>query len=106
MPASASAPSPEVRHHPDRTPHAKTPQSRDPLMYHTIEFDEALTLDLEISRKQPAERLSVAKGARMRAQLRPHVLETEAGPVEAADLFFEDGTTSRSVPFASFSFVD
>ena len=75
-------------------------------MYHTIEFDVAMTLDLEISRKQPMERLSVAKGARMRAQLRPHVLETEDGPVEAADLFFEDGSAFRSVRFASFSFVD
>ena len=75
-------------------------------MYHTIQFDEPLTLDLEISRKQPLERVSVLRGTRMRAQLRPHVLETAKGLVEAADLFFEDGTASRSIPFASFSFVD
>jgi len=75
-------------------------------MYHTIEFDAALTLDLEISRKHPLERVSVMKGTRLRVQLRPHVLETDVGPVEAADLFFEDGTTSRAVRFASFSFVD
>lgn len=75
-------------------------------MYHTIAFDEALTLDLEISRKQPLERLPVAPGARLRAQLKPHVIDTVDGPVEVADLFFEDGTASRAVPFASFSFVD
>jgi len=106
MPVSASPTSPEVRHDAECTPRAQTPQSRDSLMYHTIEFGEALTLDLEISRKQPLERLSVAKGARMRAQLRPHVLETESGPVEAADLFFEDGSAFRSVRFACFSFID
>ena len=82
------------------------PPEHDLAMYHTIEFDEALTLDLELTRKHPLERVSVLKGTRVRVQLRPHVIETDEGPVEAADLFFEDGTTSRSVPFASFSFVD
>jgi len=75
-------------------------------MYHTIEFDEPLTLDLEISRKHPLERLSVAKGTRLRAQVRPRILETERGPVEVADLFFEDGSAARSVRFSSFSFID
>ena len=75
-------------------------------MYHTIEFGKPLTLDLEISRKQPLEQVAIEKGTRLRAQVRPRILETKGGPVEAADLFFEDGTTSRSVPFASFSFVD
>lgn len=75
-------------------------------MYHTLKFDEALTLDVEISRKQPLEQVSVRKGARVRAQVRPHILETEGGPVEVADLFFEDGTASRGVRFASFRFVD
>jgi len=75
-------------------------------MYHTIEFDEALTLDLELTRKHPLERVSILKGTRLRAQLRPHVLESDEGPIEVADLFFEDGTTSRGVRFSSFSFVD
>ena len=75
-------------------------------MYHTIEFDEAMTLDLEISPKHHLERVSVPKGTRMRVQLRPHIMETEGGPVEVADLFFEDGTASRWVRFSSFSFVD
>ena len=75
-------------------------------MYHVIEFTEALTLDLEISSKHPLERVAVERGARQRAQLRPFVIETEDGPVEMADLFFQDGSTARGIRFASFSFVD
>jgi hypothetical protein len=38
--------------------------------------------------------------------VKPGVLETEDGPVEVADLFFADGTATRQIRFASFSFVD
>lgn len=75
-------------------------------MYHTIQFDETLTLDMEFSRKQPLERVSIVKGTRLRVQLKPHVMDTEEGPVEMADLFFEDGTATRRVRFASFCFVE
>ena len=75
-------------------------------MYHIIEFDEALTLDLRPAGEGKPECVSVKKGLRLRARLRPRVLEAEGGPVEAADLLFEDGTSLRSVPFASFCFVD
>jgi len=75
-------------------------------MYHTIEFDEALTVDLEISRKQPLERVSIRRGSRLRAQLKPYVVESDDGPTEVADLFFEDGSVTRGVPFAFFSFVE
>ncbi len=75
-------------------------------MYHSIEFAAEFTLDLEISPKHPLERLLIQKGTRLRAQVKPHVAETEAGPVEVADLFFEDGTVTRRVPFAWFSFVE
>ncbi|HZY90809.1 MAG TPA: hypothetical protein VFE78_38650 [Gemmataceae bacterium] len=75
-------------------------------MYHVIEFTEALTLDLEISSKHPLERVAVEKGTRQRAQLRPYIVETEDGPAEVADLFFQDGTTARGIAFASFAFVD
>jgi hypothetical protein len=34
------------------------------------------------------------------------VVETASGPVEVADLYFADGTTSRSVPFEDFTFVE
>ena len=75
-------------------------------MYHTLEFAADVTTDLEVSPKQPLERLRIRKGTRLRAQLKPYVEETEEGPVEVADLFFEDGTSARTVPFAGFAFVD
>jgi hypothetical protein len=75
-------------------------------MYHTIEFCDELIVDLEISPKQWLERLRIRSGTRLQAQIKPHVVETGDGPVEVADLFFADGSTTRMVPFASFSFVD
>jgi hypothetical protein len=75
-------------------------------MYHTLEFDAELTVDLEISRKHPLERLRINKGARLRAQLKPYVIDTADGPAEVADLFFEDGTSTRQILFAYFRFVD
>jgi hypothetical protein len=75
-------------------------------MYHTLEFNAELSIDLEISRKQPLERLRLAKGARRRAQLKPYVMETPEGPAEVADLFFDDGTATRGVRFECFRFVD
>jgi len=75
-------------------------------MYHTIEFATDIPVELEVSPKHPLERLLIRRGTRLRVQLRPHVLESEEGPVEVADLFFEDGTTTRGVRFESFSFVE
>jgi hypothetical protein len=75
-------------------------------MYHTIEFQVELTIDLEISSKQPLERLLVHKGVRVRTQLKPLVVETDDGPREVADLFFENGAVTRRVPFAYFMFVE
>ena len=75
-------------------------------MYHTIEFAEPLTVDLEISRKHPLERVSIRKGSRVRVQIKPHIVESDDGPTEVADLFFEDGSAARDVPFACFSFVE
>jgi hypothetical protein len=74
-------------------------------MYHPIEFTEEFTGDLEISRKHPLERLLIKTGTRLRAQVRPYVVEGEDGFVEMADLFFEDGSAVRGVPFARFSFL-
>jgi hypothetical protein len=75
-------------------------------MFHTIKFTGDLTVDLEVSPKQPLERVRIRKGDRLRVQIKPYVVETEDGPVEVADLFFEDSTPTRMVPFNSFSFVD
>jgi hypothetical protein len=73
-------------------------------MYHTIEFATDMWVDLEWSPKQPLERVRLRRGTRTRAQVQPRVIETPAGPLEAADLFFENGTVGRKVPFARFSF--
>jgi hypothetical protein len=75
-------------------------------MYHTIEFAADLWVDLELSPKQPLERVLLRRGTKVRAQIRPHVLETLTGPTEAADLFFEDGTTARDIPFRRFVFSE
>ena len=75
-------------------------------MYHLIEFAGAFPADLEVSPKHPLERTVLQAGTRRRAQVRPHVVETDEGPVEVADLFFEDGTATRQVPFAFFAFVE
>jgi hypothetical protein len=75
-------------------------------MYHTIKFDRTLTLVLETSPREPLAEMSIKKGTRLRAQVRPFVLETKNGPVEAADLFFEDGTATRGIYFSFFSFVE
>jgi hypothetical protein len=74
-------------------------------MYHTIEFTGDRTLDLEVSPRQPLQRLRIHKGDCLQAQIKPYVAEAEDGPVEVADLFFADGTISRSVRFESFVFV-
>jgi hypothetical protein len=73
---------------------------------HTIRFAVAFVADLEVSPKQPLERLRIRQGQCFKAQVRPHLTETAEGPVEAADLFFEDGTATRNVPFAYFTFVE
>ncbi len=75
-------------------------------MYHTIQFAVEVEVALEVSRKLPRERVRIRKGDRVDAQVRPHVVETDGGPVEVADLFFADGTTTRNVPFESFAFVE
>jgi len=75
-------------------------------MYHSIDFAGEYMIDVEISRRQPLERVLIRAGTRLRAQVRPYVVETADGPVEVADLFFEDGTATRMVPFACFSFAE
>jgi hypothetical protein len=75
-------------------------------MYHTIEFTVDATVALEISPKHWQEQVLIEKGSRLRVQTRPYVVEIDDQLVEVADLFLEDGTATRMVPFESFSFVD
>ena len=64
-------------------------------MYHTIEFSDEFMVELGISPKHRLERLLIRIGTRLRAQIKPYVVETGKGPVEVADLFFADGSTTR-----------
>jgi hypothetical protein len=75
-------------------------------MFHTIEFVVDFTVDLEVSPRKPLEQIRVHQGMRRRAQIKPYVVETTQGPVEVADLFFDDGTTTRMVAFACFALVE
>jgi len=75
-------------------------------VYHTIQFAVEFVADLEVSPKHLLERTVLKPGDRLQAQVRPYILETDDGPVEVADLFFKDGTTTRKVPFAYFTFVE
>jgi hypothetical protein len=75
-------------------------------MYHSIEFNVTGMIDLETARKQPLERLCIERGSRLRVQLRPYVIEAADGPAEVADLYLENGSITRAVPFAFFAFTD
>ncbi len=75
-------------------------------MFHTIEFAVDLETDLERSPRHKLERVAFRKGTRVPAQIKPYVIEGAEGPVEVADLFFEDGSKVRKVPFAWFSLKD
>lgn len=75
-------------------------------MYHAIEFTADLTVDLVVSPKQPLERLRIQKHSCRRAQIKPYVVHMVQGPVEVADLFFDDGTSVRQVGFACFRFAE
>ena len=75
-------------------------------MYHTIEFARDVVVDLQRSQRQRLEKTLMRKGSRVQVQVRPYVAEMVEGPVEMADLFFDDGTSTSAVPFRWFSFVD
>ena len=75
-------------------------------MYHSVQLNADVWVDLERSPKLPIERVLLRGSATMRAQIRPHVINTGTEMVEMADLFFEDGTTARCIPFAWFTFVE
>ena len=75
-------------------------------MYHTLEFNRELAVDLEITPRHRLGRMHVCRGTRLQAQIRPYVVETERGPTEMADLYLADGPTARRIPFYCFKFVD
>ena len=75
-------------------------------MYHTIEFRLQGLAELETPGTDRLVQVFIKKGTRVRAHIRPYVVESDQGPIEVADLFSEDGTAARAVRFASFRFLD
>ena len=75
-------------------------------MYHTIEINENLAVDVEISPKHHLERTVISKGSRRQVQLKPYVVEVREGLIKVADLYFDDGSVVRAVPFECFCFVE
>jgi hypothetical protein len=75
-------------------------------MCHLIEFCTDFTADLEVSPGQRLERIRIPSGTHAFAHVRPSVLETREGLTEVADLYFDDGTVARQIPYGWFRFVD
>ena len=75
-------------------------------MFHTIEFAVEVKIGVEAKRNRPLEPTVVERGARVRADVRPYVIEAEGGLYEVADLVFENGMIARQIPFAYFAFAD
>jgi hypothetical protein len=74
--------------------------------YHVIEFVTDWLVEVERAPGRPLEQVLIRRGARRCARVRPRVLEAGKWPVEVADLYFDDGTVARGVPFAAFAFAD
>jgi hypothetical protein len=74
-------------------------------MFHEIEF-RLKGIAQRDSSDANVNQGAIARGTRVRAEIRPYVVETKYGPVEVADLSLEDGTVARGVRFASFRFVE
>jgi hypothetical protein len=75
-------------------------------VYHRIKITADRWVDLEVSPRHHLERLRLRAGTPVLAEVKPHVVEGVDGPMEVADLFFEDGTATRGVPFDCFRFVE
>ena len=75
-------------------------------MYHTIEFDTGVWADLEVPGKTHLEQVLIKPGRRLRANVKPYVVESSYGLAEVADLLLEDGSVARTVRFACFRFLD
>jgi hypothetical protein len=75
-------------------------------MYHSIEFCLKVVAAVETAGNDRMEQVVIKPGTRLRALVKPYVVESDLGPIESADLILEDGSVARGVRFASFSFLD
>jgi hypothetical protein len=81
-------------------------KGRRPAVYYAIAFAAARWIDVERPPGQALGRLFLRAGTTIRAQIKPYVVEGPEGPMEVADLFFEDGGAIRAMPYACFSFAE
>jgi hypothetical protein len=79
---------------------------RRPPKYHAIEFAADRWVNAQRPLRQPLTPIRLRAGTPIRARIKPYVLEGGEGPIEVADLYFEDGAAARGVPFACFCFSD
>ena len=75
-------------------------------MFHEIEFRWVVLAEVDRPGYALLERAVITEGTRLHANIRPYVAESPDGPIEVADLFFEDGSIARAVRFAAFRFLD
>jgi hypothetical protein len=75
-------------------------------MYHNITLADDLLIHFAYAPSGRRGRLLIPRGIPRRAHVRPYVVDTEDGPVEVADLFFEDGPATHMLRCECFAFVD
>jgi hypothetical protein len=73
-------------------------------MYHRLKFLANYRLDLLMPGQTRLEQLMIRESEVIEAQVRPHVQETQDGPVEVADLYMPQEGTLIDVPMACFQF--
>jgi hypothetical protein len=75
-------------------------------MVHAIQFRWVVVAELDRPGRADRQRVIIRVGTRLHANIKPYVVESREGPVEVADLRFEDGSVARAVQFAAFRFLD
>jgi hypothetical protein len=75
-------------------------------VYHPIEFTTGCIIRVQPPGRDVLAPVFILPGTRVRAEIWPAVVETAGGPVEVAELTFEDGCRAPLLPYACFAFVD
>jgi hypothetical protein len=75
-------------------------------MIHEIEFRWVVLAEVDRPEYAYLQRVVIKEGTRMHARIKPYVAQSPDGPVEVADLYFDDGSVARAVRFAAFRFLD
>ncbi|HKD38517.1 MAG TPA: hypothetical protein VKB78_17005 [Pirellulales bacterium] len=75
-------------------------------MIHPIEFRRQVFADIDLPDDKFSQRVIIKEGTRLAADIKPYVTESTDGPVEVADLVFEDGSVARAVRYSAFQFVE